>query len=269
MRNAAANAPANAGALSATSPVTGQPEMISLSQAFAQWQELAANIPKDDGPALAESWNNYTDSIAKDGDLCALQYHYAPAYDDTMPGEGTRFDPLADDREFILDAMNITLTAVFVPFSQSRNKTEKNPSLNWRVTLRKDGRDVIETDYTQGCAHCPAYYGLREGLGSAAHAQAVALECETGKKTLKGWPLRSARIAIDPPAVCDVLHSLLLDASALDCRDFADWCADMGGNSDSISERAAYDACIATATKLRAAFGDKTINELRELFDGM
>lgn len=243
--------------------------MISLSQAFAQWRELAADIPKDDYPMLAESWNDYTDSLSKDGDLCALQYHYAPAYDETMPGEGSRFDPLSDDREFILDAMGITLAAVFVPFSQSRNKAEKSPSLNWRITLRKDGRDVIETDYMQGSGHCPAYHGLRDGLGSAAHAQAVALECETGKRTLKGWPLRSARAAVDAPDVCDVLHSLLLDASALDCRDFADWCADMGGNSDSISARATYDACIATATKLRAAFGDKTINELRELFADM
>lgn len=55
-------------------------QRISLSQAFAQWQELAADIPQDDAPMLAESWNDYTDSLCKDGALCDLQYHYAPVY---------------------------------------------------------------------------------------------------------------------------------------------------------------------------------------------
>lgn len=84
-------------------------QRISLSQAFAQWQELAADLPQDDAPMLAESWNDYTDSLCKDGALCDLQYHYAPAYDEEMPGDGSRFDPLSDDREFILDALGVTM----------------------------------------------------------------------------------------------------------------------------------------------------------------
>lgn len=242
---------------------------ISLSQAFAQWQELAADIPKDDGPALAESWNDYTDSLAKDGELCALQYHYAPAYDDPMPGSGSCWDALSDDREFILERMGVTLDAVFVPFSQSRNKAEKLPSLNWRVTIKKDGRDVIETDYMQGSGHAPAYNdpsifpGPQRKRDQHTTTKRIREECETGRHS------NGRRLPINPPDVADVMHSLLLDASALDSRDFADWCADYGYSDDSISARATYDACIATATKLRAAFGQKTVDELRELFEGM
>lgn len=242
---------------------------ISLSQAFAQWQELAADIPKDDGPALAESWNDYTDSLAKDGELCALQYQYCPAYDDDMPGSGSRWDALSDDREFILERMGVTLDAVFVPFSQSRNKAEKLPSLNWRVTIKKDGREVITADYSQGCGHCPAdkkTFNTPALNPATEKRRAIASECETGRAYVNGWK-QGAKIAA--PDIADVMHSLLLDASALDCRDFADWCADYGYSDDSISARAAYDACIATATKLRASFGQKTVDELRELFEGM
>lgn len=250
-------------------------DYISISQAFAQWQEISADVPKDDGPALAESWNDYTDSLAKDGQLCALQYHHCPAYDEPMPGEGSRWDALSDDREFILAAMNVTLAAVFVPFSRSRNAKEKDPSLNWRVTVKKDGRDVIETDYMQGCAHCPAYKSpvmFPGGKKKDEHMtrKAIAQECETGKaaKHYDAFGLTSGK-AIDPPDLADVLHSLLLDAAVLDARDFADWCGDFGFDADSIKARGIYDTCLAEALKLRAAFGEKTLAGLRELFEGM
>lgn len=248
---------------------------ISIAQAFAQWQELAADIPKDDGPMLAESWNDYTDGLEKDGQLCALQYHYCPAYDDEMPGTGSRFDALSDDREFILERMGVTMDATFVPFSQSRNKGEKNPSLNWTVTIKKDGREVITTDYMQGSGHCPAdkkTFNTPALNPAAEKRQAIAQECETGRLYNRFMPsnaFQNSSPKIPAPDLADVLHSLLLDSSALDSGTFEDWCGDLGFDSDSIKARGMYDACIAEALKLRAAFGDKTLNELRELFEGM
>lgn len=249
---------------------------ISLSQAFAQWQELSADIPKNDGPTLAESWNNYTDSLAKDGELCALQYHYAPAYDEPMPGDGSRFDPLADDRAFILERMGVGLVATFVPFSQSRSKGESRPSLNWRVALQYRGRGVIETDYTQGCGYAPAHKNpITFGSGKRdqwATDRAIASECETGRRTVNvngAGHATPGKARIPPPDVVDVLCSLLWEARVLDCLDFADWCAELGMDTDSIKARAMYDACIAAALKLRGAFGEKTLSELHELFEGM
>lgn len=250
---------------------------ISLSQAFNNWQEMAAGIPKDDRPALAESWNDYTDSLCKDGQLCALQYHYCPAHDDPMPGTGSRWDALSEDREFILERMKVAVTAVFVPFSQSRNKGEKQPSLNWRVTLMKDGREVMkDVDYMQGCGHCPAEkktFNTPRMNPKTEKRDAIAYECETGKeyntRFYSNLGYRPTGKAIAPPSTADILHSLLLDASALDSRDFADWCSEYGYDTDSIKARDMYDACITTATQLRAAFGQNTLDNLRDLFEGV
>ena len=55
-----------------------------------------------------------------------------------------------------LENLGLTVESEFVPFSQSRNKGEKIPSLNWKVTVKRNGRDVLTVDYTAGCAHCPA-----------------------------------------------------------------------------------------------------------------
>ena len=44
------------------------------------------------------------------------------------------------------------------------------------------------------------------------------------------------------PGVASVLHSLMLDAQALD-QSFADWCDDLGYDDDSISAFDTYRAC--------------------------
>lgn len=243
---------------------------ISLSQAHEQWLDImGTNAPKDDYPAMSESWAIYTDDLARSGELSALQYHYAPAWDEDMPGTGKQFDPLSDDREFILDAMAVTMEAKFVPFSVSRNKAERNPSLNWKVTLKRNGTTFIESvDYMQGCANAPSY---KQGSRLVRDHNAVASECETGyvsRINLSGDVLPSKR-TIPAPEITDVFYSLLQDSCAIDAGGFANWCDEYGYSSDSISAKAAYDACIDTAMKLRTTFGVKTLEELQELFHDM
>lgn len=239
---------------------------MNLAQAFAQWQESDTST---DRAMRAESWNNYTDILSKDGELNALQYHYCPAFDQPMPKQTSQYDELSGDRAFILAAMNITLAATFVPFSVSRNKGEKDPSLNWLVTLRYNGRDVITTDYMQGCGHCPAYKdptifpGAERKRDQYTTVNRIRQECETGRYSA------GRRLPLDPPDVADVLHSLLMDGSAIDSGSFADWCSEYGYDEDSIKVRAMYDACLQIGLRLRAAFGDKTLSELRELMEGM
>lgn len=53
--------------------------------------------------------------------------------------------------------LGLTVESVFVPFSASRNKGEEHRSLNWRVTVKRNGRDVLTTDYSAGIAHCPGH----------------------------------------------------------------------------------------------------------------
>lgn len=133
--------------------------MISLSQAFKNWTDevkpaVIAQYGTDDRPALSESWNDYTDALCKDGELCALQYHYAPAFDDEMPGDGSRFDPLSDDREFILDAMGLTMSATRAETRPNANEWGRNAS-HWRVTLRCNGKRRT-IPYSMGAAHTGA-----------------------------------------------------------------------------------------------------------------
>lgn len=124
--------------------------LISLSQAFEQWSHFDAGIPSDDRVALAESWNDYTDSLAKDGQLSALQYHHAPAYDDPMPGHGSTFDPLHDDREFILGALGVTIESRQIDTRPGADQWDANAT-HWRVTVLR-GTKAFGVNYSMGSA---------------------------------------------------------------------------------------------------------------------
>lgn len=65
------------------------------------------------------------------------------------------------------------------------------------------------------------------------------------------------------PSNDDILHSLILDASAADAN-FHDWCADFGYSDDSIKAMNTYKSCLETATMLRKHFGRDVIEQLRE-----
>lgn len=66
------------------------------------------------------------------------------------------------------------------------------------------------------------------------------------------------------PKVADVLHSLILDASAAD-ENFHDWCANYGYSDDSIKAMNTYNACLETAQALRKHFSPDTLRIVREL----
>lgn len=127
-------------------------EFISLSQAFEQWQELALpRIPHDDVPMMSESWNDYTDSLTKDGTLSPLQYHYAPAYDDPMPGQGSTYDPLADDREFIAESMGVAIDSTRTESRPDADQWDAGAS-HWNVTVTR-GSKSFTVPYSMGSAH--------------------------------------------------------------------------------------------------------------------
>jgi hypothetical protein len=65
-----------------------------------------------------------------------------------------------------------------------------------------------------------------------------------------------------PPTAADVLHCLLLDASAAD-QNFHDWCADLGYDTDSMRAFRTYQECLETGRKLRALFKRHELDELR------
>lgn len=156
-----------------------------------------------------------------------------------------------------MESLGLTVESTFVPWSQSRNKGEKDRSLNWRVTLKHKGRVVLETDYTAGIASCPSY---RHGDRSAAQVEAIRFETENGKPKTRA----RGEGPIVPDAV-GVVYSLCSDADAIDAGGFEAWASDFGYDTDSRKAEATYRACVDTGLKLRAALGDQGLQELRAL----
>ena len=186
----------------------------------------------------------------------------------------------------------VTMSAQFVPFSQSRNKGEESPSLNWRVTLHKrysgvhagmsssnerldipaETRDILTTDYSAGCAHCPAYKrnDFKPGDKKFFTRRAIAHECETGFEAgdvTEGWigdKKKEGRRVRILPEFDSVLWSLSMDSSVIDAGGFEQWAADLGYDTDSRKAEVIYRECLDIALKLRAALGNEAMRELAE-----
>lgn len=170
--------------------------------------------------------------------------------------------------ERIAKETGLELDSTFVPFSQSRNaqpsggRVEPWQSLNWKVTLKRNGREVLTTDYSQGVAYCP---GNKLKMRSD-QANAIAREIETGRVTkigMGGYPYETKK-RIPGPALADVLHSLTLDSDVIDYADFDEWAETYGYETDSRSAESIYRACLEHALKLRSAIGEETLNALRD-----
>lgn len=172
--------------------------------------------------------------------------------------------------------LGLTVESVFVPVSRSRNAKDKHdpksghpwsPSLNWRCTIKHNGRDILTTDYSAGSAHCPAYKESIKSLGNANSVDrhdAIMDECERGKGRIFG-PMSQKPIL---PQAHDVIWSLARDSDAIDYASYKDWADDLGYDPDSRKGEAIYRACLEIALKLRAAIGDAGLAKLREAGQG-
>jgi hypothetical protein len=180
-----------------------------------------------------------------------------------------------DDAAALLEAIakraTISMTAEFVPLSRARRTegVDGKPwrSINWSVRLSIFGREILTSDYSQGIAYAPAY---KLSVPHDWKENAIAHELERGTiHTVRDGGFyasartRDTRKPLPAPALSDVLHSLAMDASALDDPDFTAWAESVGYDPDSRKAEAIYRACIETATKLRAHLGQPLLNEIR------
>lgn len=167
-----------------------------------------------------------------------------------------------DAREMLLlkirEGFKITQSVKFVPWNISRNKNEKQPSLNWLVTLFRDGTAFMsDIEYSAGLAHCPSY---KQGGFGKDHdvTKAVTEEC------LKGHKHRAAVKRI-VPSILDVIHSLLMDGD-VNGQSFEEWASNYGYDTDSRKAEQSYRACLAIESSWRKAFSAADLELLRELF---
>lgn len=171
--------------------------------------------------------------------------------------------------------LGLTITSEFVPFGVSRNakpdpKTGKPwRSLNWVVTLCRNGKPIITTDYSAGEAHCPAY--KRYKAGSYDQERAIKYEIETGREVTdifhgvcNGNPGNQETPILPDPL--DVIHSLVADSDALEYSTYEDWADSFGHDPDSRDGERIYRQCLEYALKLRAAIGESGLAQLRTAF---
>lgn len=165
-----------------------------------------------------------------------------------------------------VDALGLTYSAEFVPFSKSRNaKKVQRPgdlSLNWRVAVSK-GRHSIITDYMQGIANIPGHKQSAFGRVSVDEFEGIKYACEQGKIPCSVGPLPRNK-PIPAPELHEVMYSLLMDSSAIDSATYEEWAGDYGYSEDSREGERIYRACLEIGLKLRAMLGDKVLQQLRE-----
>ncbi|WP_312388133.1 hypothetical protein [Stutzerimonas nitrititolerans] len=121
----------------------------------------------------------------------------------------------------------------------------------WRVTFRRSGRADMTLDYFTGTGHRvatqPAPDFVRINPRSIATADWIAQHVKPHK-----------------PEAAGVIHSMILDSSAAQ-ESFADWCANLGYDTDSRKALAMYLACQEEAAKLAAFFTFDERHKLAEL----
>jgi hypothetical protein len=167
----------------------------------------------------------------------------------------------------VIESFGLEYSARFVPQSQSRNASEKSPSLNWRVLVKHGGAELV-TDYMQGIGHLPHAADARKALGSgdfARYERKVAEEGKTGR-FLSGSQVMFISKPLPAPLLRDVLYCLVLEASVIDYATFEDWASEYGYDTDSRKAEKTYRACLKTALSLRAMVGDAGLTKLREAF---
>jgi hypothetical protein len=168
---------------------------------------------------------------------------------------------------------SVTVKSVFVPFNQSRSKDQKSQfgkingkpapeySLNWEVSIFKDTKMVLKTDYMAGCGHCYAYKHPRANK-YLTNAE-IERECEVGE-----YRVESAAGHVDHkrhvPDSVDVIYGLSNDSDVFGYSKFEDWASDMGYDTGSSAAEKIYLACREISDKMYSAFGLAAMKALSE-----
>jgi hypothetical protein len=162
---------------------------------------------------------------------------------------------MSEARERFLSLMAkhaITVESKFIPWKSSRNKGQTDPTLNWTVSVLKNGKPVLTGDYSAGCANCPSYRQEYPKRWTVAEKAVIEAECNRGVPCHYSDALRAgvAKVGGKPilPDPADVVASFLSDGDAIDSR----------------KGEAIYRACLQVGLSLRNTLGEETLRELRE-----
>jgi hypothetical protein len=157
--------------------------------------------------------------------------------------------------EFVLP--NVKMEARLV--TQDMNELTGNPStwqVKWNVKLIVDERTVFECPYFTGIGHIK---GPRDTFGRFS-----VYEANQMRKVLNGQ--KTPEFSAQEPELDDVMCCLVLDADVIEYANFEEWADSIGYDSDSREAEKTYRQCLEQTLKLRSAFGEDKLSELREAF---
>lgn len=142
-----------------------------------------------------------------------------------------------------LAAAGVTFTAAYVGETVGENDWKCD---EWRVRVERPGKKTIRQPYFTGLGHrkpsrIPTKYLAPRGAGHQ-------------------WERPQA------PDAATVLHSLLMDGSAVDMS-FADWCDNYGCDNDSLKALSTYNECCAIGKSLRQFFTSAEAEALRTMLE--
>ncbi|MCQ4311724.1 hypothetical protein NAV33_07420 [Pseudomonas stutzeri] len=123
----------------------------------------------------------------------------------------------------------------------------------WRVVFHRPGRDDLVLDYFTGIGHRVASQPAPDFVRINPRSIATA-----------DW--MKQHVKPHKPEAAGVIHSVILDSSAAD-ESFADWCANLGYDTDSRKALANYLACQEEAGKLSKFFTVDEREQLAELLE--
>lgn len=99
--------------------------------------EVVATYGEDDQCAIDQAWNDYTDSICKEGNITELEYHYCPAFDSVIP---------ENNLEHVLNEMGVSVESVAV--SHRDDGLMNDMPHHWEFTINRNGIEF--TGYFSG-----------------------------------------------------------------------------------------------------------------------
>lgn len=150
----------------------------------------------------------------------------------------------------------------FVPFSKSRNKNQKNKSINWKAAIFYNGKEILsDLDYMQGIGYLPFNVSGRRTLDLN---QRIESAIEHGAFFRENSNIFT--IKLQPPQIADFMHCFLMDCDAINCPDFEDWADSVGYDRDSRAAEKIYNEATKNGLKFRACIGNKEFEQLIELF---
>lgn len=166
-----------------------------------------------------------------------------------------------------LKDMGLALKAEFIP-------NPKGDNIKWSVTLCKNDKEVLTTDFSHGIGHLPKIDPSWHGGNSGKYKQYM-LKMQSDEMLSTGKQCRLIQQAsgytfkylgdLEPPSIADVVYCLMIDSEVLNYSSFEDWAESYGYDTDSRKAEKIYDACMKTALKMRNGLGDALMAKISEL----